>query len=370
MVPALARRPTDVCTSASRTRARGAARPSRPNGGMFPGRRPTPTRSSPWTRSSGKLLWYDQVTKHDVRDYDFEASPIVVGRPRLRRGQGGARRRVGPRQRQAALVAARSGRTCTTSARCPRNRRLVCPGLWGGVLTPMAYADGRLFVPVVERCMRESAIDPAHPRRPASKGDGDPRRALGADRPRALEPRARLAGHRLRDRRRDVVFAPTLDGRVLGVLDDRGRPTLWQTTCTRAGINGCPSVAGRRAARRRGRARSRYGTRRAGALRLRRSPGYVSRQCGRLDGEPRATSGSSARKETADRLLANVETVVHGKRDQIQLVLAALVCRGHVLFEDVPGHREDRPRPRDRRLDRGRDAVARSSARPTCSRPT
>jgi MoxR-like ATPase len=42
-------------------------------------------------------------------------------------------------------------------------------------------------------------------------------------------------------------------------------------------------------------------------------------------------------KETADRLLANVETVVHGKTERIQLVIAALACRGHVLFEDVPG---------------------------------
>jgi MoxR-like ATPase len=42
-------------------------------------------------------------------------------------------------------------------------------------------------------------------------------------------------------------------------------------------------------------------------------------------------------RETAGRLLANIETVVHGKRDRIQLVLAALACRGHVLFEDVPG---------------------------------
>jgi MoxR-like ATPase len=42
-------------------------------------------------------------------------------------------------------------------------------------------------------------------------------------------------------------------------------------------------------------------------------------------------------KETADRLLANIETVVHGKTERIQLVLAALACRGHVLFEDVPG---------------------------------
>src|SRR5258708_5818454 len=51
--------------------------------------------------------------------------------------------------------------------------------------------------------------------------------------------------------------------------------------------------------------------------------------------------GRNARLEratkTADRLLANVETVVHGKTERIKLVLAALACRGHVLFEDVPG---------------------------------
>jgi MoxR-like ATPase len=37
------------------------------------------------------------------------------------------------------------------------------------------------------------------------------------------------------------------------------------------------------------------------------------------------------------RLLANVESVVHGKREEIKFVLAALACGGHVLLEDVPG---------------------------------
>ena len=39
----------------------------------------------------------------------------------------------------------------------------------------------------------------------------------------------------------------------------------------------------------------------------------------------------------AGRLLANVETVVQGKTHEIKLVIAAMACRGHVLFEDVPG---------------------------------
>jgi MoxR-like ATPase len=38
-----------------------------------------------------------------------------------------------------------------------------------------------------------------------------------------------------------------------------------------------------------------------------------------------------------ERFVANIETVVHGKREEIRLVLAALACGGHVLLEDVPG---------------------------------
>jgi MoxR-like ATPase len=41
--------------------------------------------------------------------------------------------------------------------------------------------------------------------------------------------------------------------------------------------------------------------------------------------------------EIAARLLDNVETVVLGKREEVRLVLAALITGGHVLFEDVPG---------------------------------
>ena len=41
--------------------------------------------------------------------------------------------------------------------------------------------------------------------------------------------------------------------------------------------------------------------------------------------------------EIATRFLDNIETVVYGKRDEIKLVLTALICGGHVLLEDVPG---------------------------------
>jgi MoxR-like ATPase len=38
-----------------------------------------------------------------------------------------------------------------------------------------------------------------------------------------------------------------------------------------------------------------------------------------------------------DRVIHNVETVIVGKRQQIELLMVALLCQGHVLIEDVPG---------------------------------
>jgi len=38
-----------------------------------------------------------------------------------------------------------------------------------------------------------------------------------------------------------------------------------------------------------------------------------------------------------DELIAQVETVFRGKRETVRLSLAALLARGHLLFEDIPG---------------------------------
>lgn len=38
-----------------------------------------------------------------------------------------------------------------------------------------------------------------------------------------------------------------------------------------------------------------------------------------------------------DALIANIERVIVGKRDVVELLLVALMCEGHVLIEDVPG---------------------------------
>ncbi|HQX76083.1 MAG TPA: AAA family ATPase, partial [Thermoflexales bacterium] len=42
-------------------------------------------------------------------------------------------------------------------------------------------------------------------------------------------------------------------------------------------------------------------------------------------------------QEFANRLVANVEKVIRGKRDTVELTAICLLCQGHLLIEDVPG---------------------------------
>jgi outer membrane protein assembly factor BamB len=212
----------------------------RPNGGMYPGPVPYTDALVALRADTGKLLWYDQVTKHDVRDYDFAPSPIVVGKTVYGAGKSGrvvAWNRVNGRR----LWSTPAGTHLHDLGPLPAKPVTVCPGLWGGVLTPMAYAAGRLFVPSVEQCTKEGATDPAFlPDLQRGKGvvtaiDALTGRKLWTH-PFASPPTgcATVAG--------DVVFVPTLDGRI-AALDTRHGAERWQATAT-AGINSCPSVSG------------------------------------------------------------------------------------------------------------------------------
>lgn len=42
-------------------------------------------------------------------------------------------------------------------------------------------------------------------------------------------------------------------------------------------------------------------------------------------------------KKSFDGIVENIETVIKGKTEVIRLALVAIVCEGHILFEDVPG---------------------------------
>src|SRR5690349_13555769 len=53
--------------------------------------------------------------------------------------------------------------------------------------------------------------------------------------------------------------------------------------------------------------------------------------------EDRPTLSVADISDAAQRVIANVEKVIVGKHDAVHLTLIAVICRGHVLIEDVPG---------------------------------
>jgi outer membrane protein assembly factor BamB len=216
--------------------------PERPNGAAFPG----PVRYTDslvaLDATTGRLLWFDQVTPHDIRDHDFQATPVVAGELVIGAGKGGrviAWDRDGRSRRWTATV----GFHRNDVGPLPRRRVVVCPGLLGGVETPLAYADGRVFVPVVDLCGWGSAIDRQE------YTDVDPTEGRG--RLVALDAET---GHTVWERRlaspsfgcatvsNNVVFTSTYDGTLYAFATDDGRE-LWRTRM-RANVNACPAVAG------------------------------------------------------------------------------------------------------------------------------
>ena len=216
-----------------------------PNGGAYAGPALYTDSLLSLNAADGKLRWYAQVTPHDVRDYDFTLPPILtnVGSSRLVIGGGKAGLVIAWNRRTRKRVWSTSvGRHLHDSGPLPAEPVEVCPGLLGGVLTPMAAAQGRVFVPVVNLCMKGSATgyEPLAGVDIGGRGRGR-FVALSARTGRKLWARslpspdfgcATAAGA--------AVFTTTYGGRVYG-LDQRTGRTLWSTR-EPAGVNACPSV--------------------------------------------------------------------------------------------------------------------------------
>jgi outer membrane protein assembly factor BamB len=107
----------------------------------------------------------------------------------------------------------------------------------------MAYAAGRLFVPVVELCSRESAVTtPSAFARSPAQGNGVLYGLHAGTGRVAWKRRLGSAPFACATVARDAVIVPLYDGRVLAFAAGDGR-TVWQTRLS-DGINSCPAVAG------------------------------------------------------------------------------------------------------------------------------
>ena len=215
-----------------------------PNGGMYPGPVHYTDSILELDPKNGKLLWSDQVTAHDIRDYDFQDPPVQDGQLVIGAGKAGhviawdrsSRKRVWDTP---------VGLHRNDTGPLPTKPVSVCPGFLGGVETPLAVADGRVFAPVVNLCFEESALGTSNTAFLATdyaKGRG----AFVALEEKTGKPlwRRRLSSPDFgcATVSNDVVFTSTYAGKVLALGAKDGR-LLWQWTAP-AAVNACPAVAG------------------------------------------------------------------------------------------------------------------------------
>ena len=197
---------------------------------------------------TGKLLWFHQAIAHDVRDYDLMIPAILTTVPIqgvqtevvLVAGKMG--KAYGYRADNGKLLWTRPvGRHLHDTGPLPRKPERIIPGDLGGVETPMALAENRLFVPWLDLAATAS--------RTGQVGGFNFRAGRGGLA--ALDPASGkvLWKHNLPSEdfgaatvANDVVFTSDYAGTIYAFDTPTGK-TLW-TAKAPAGINSFPAIDG------------------------------------------------------------------------------------------------------------------------------
>ena len=218
---------------------------ARPNGGMYPG----PVRHTDsllvLDGRTGELLWSDQVTPHDVRDYDFQLPPLLIADVAVGAGKAG---------RVIAWDRATHARLWETEVGVHRNDRGPLPTTTGDGLSGTAWrrgdADGLgRRQSVRARCQPLLSRERPRKQRPGVLLGPITRRARVSSSP----WRRRAVGDSGRDGlgHRTSVAQPLPAGsstprpmtaRIYGLSTEDG--AIVARGRMRAGINACPAVAG------------------------------------------------------------------------------------------------------------------------------
>ncbi|MBI4324680.1 MAG: PQQ-binding-like beta-propeller repeat protein [Chloroflexi bacterium] len=201
-------------------------------------------------RRTGELKWFNQVAPHDLFDHDFHISPVL------------ATVRIGGADRDIVIGAGKMGRVIafdrdtgeklwdTSVGRhlnddlteLPAGETLVIPGGFGGVVTPIAYAEGVVFAPVANRGDRFTPTELLTQATGVPPLDGE-LTALDAANGEVLWnahfDSMALGGATVVN---DLVFTATFDGMIYA-LDRRTGEERWKYQAP-GGINAWPAVAG------------------------------------------------------------------------------------------------------------------------------
>jgi len=220
--------------------------PKFPNGSSHPGANLYTDSLVALDGATGKLLWFQQVTPHDFRDYDFQVAPIVRSQT------------IDGTQTETVIGAGKSGKV--VAFRADNGKRLwtrnvgihkfdsgpfplkktVCyePGSLGGVETPMAASGNLVFVPWVDLCFDTTATETKTAN--FTGGTGGLAAIESATGKIVWQNHLPSPAYGAATVANDVVFTSTLSGKIYA-FDTKTGKALWTTTGP-AGINAFPAV--------------------------------------------------------------------------------------------------------------------------------
>jgi outer membrane protein assembly factor BamB len=200
--------------------------------------------------ATGRMLWARQAVRHDVRDYDLQASPIIgtvllngtpteivfvagkMGRVYAFRADNGMsvwQTPVGQHRNDTGLLPA-------------KKPLLVLPGELGGVETPMAYDGTSLYVPVVNLGFRYTSTKVQPTKAGLFGGTGELVALNPANGTTQWKRTFGSADYGAATVSNDVVFTSTLNGKVYALNKTNGA-TLWSAQAP-AGVNAFPAIDG------------------------------------------------------------------------------------------------------------------------------
>jgi outer membrane protein assembly factor BamB len=215
-----------------------------PNGALRPGRNLYTDSLVALDGGTGKVKWYRQVIRHDVRDYDLMIGPVLYTTPAGEPIVVGAGKMgkvyAWNSSTGEALWKLSVGRHLNDTGPLPKKPVTVCPGDFGGVETPMAQSNGTLFVPWLNLCALSSATSFSLPPENFGRATGG---LTAVDVATGKVKWTRNLAHAdfgAATVANDVVFTSDFTGKIYAYSTDIGR-RLW-TAQAPAGINSFPAV--------------------------------------------------------------------------------------------------------------------------------
>ncbi|MBW3633014.1 MAG: PQQ-binding-like beta-propeller repeat protein [Chloroflexi bacterium] len=221
-----------------------------PNGSSRPGPNDYTNSVVSLDSSTGALHWHHNAKPHDLFDLDFQNTPVLVTLP------------IDGTDTKVAFGSGKTGTVIAYNAdtgdilwetavgthenddvqEIPEGETIrVYPGALGGVETPIAYADGTIFVPIVNRWNEYTALEQGD-EQPLTEATGEfvaLNAADGSVKWQVELPQMALGAATVAN---DVVFTADLTGKVYAFDTETG-DEVWSYQAN-AGINAPPANAG------------------------------------------------------------------------------------------------------------------------------